>query len=98
MVLPSKVAIRTLALEREELIAQGRKVVCPDNRLICDAIPLMFARTLVEDFGWNIFSANKNLAKVQEKDQKLTKSTLTKQFFLDTKFIFNNFKTKIISY
>ena len=51
MVLPSKVAIRTLALEREELIAQGRKVVCPDNRLICDAIPLMFARTLVEDFG-----------------------------------------------
>ena len=47
---PSKVAVRTLALEREELISQGRKVVCPDNRLICDSIPLMFARALVEDF------------------------------------------------
>ena len=41
---PPQVAIRTLALEREELIAQGRKVVCPDQRLVCDPVPLALAR------------------------------------------------------
>ena len=44
-------AIRTLALEREELIAQGRKVVCPDQRLVCDPVPLALARHLVGDLG-----------------------------------------------
>eukprot|EP00913_Durusdinium_trenchii_P011070 g10392.t1 len=41
-----QVAIRTLALEREALIAQGRKVVCPDARLVCDAIPLRYGREM----------------------------------------------------
>ena len=40
----AQVAIRTLALEKEALIAQGRKVVCPDKRLICDAFPLKYGR------------------------------------------------------
>ncbi|CAJ1395551.1 unnamed protein product [Effrenium voratum] len=41
-----QVAIRTLALEKEALIAQGRKVVCPDKRLICDAFPLKYGREM----------------------------------------------------
>lgn len=41
-----QVAIRTLALEREELIAQGRKVVCPDQRLVCEPVPLALAREM----------------------------------------------------
>lgn len=41
-----QVAIRTLAQEREELIAQGRKVICADNRLICDAVPLKYGRQM----------------------------------------------------
>ena len=78
--LPSKVAIRTLALEREELISQGRKVVCPDNRLICDAIPLMFARALVEDLFFFFFFGQKSSELIQEKKGKqLWKSALTKQ-------------------
>ena len=42
-------AIRTLALEREELIAQGRKVVCPDQRLVCEPVPLALARHWTSD-------------------------------------------------
>eukprot|EP00439_Symbiodinium_sp_Y106_P055488 s5328_g7.t1 len=41
-----QVAIRTLAQEREELIAQGRKVICADRRLICDAVPLKYGREM----------------------------------------------------
>eukprot|EP00435_Cladocopium_sp_Y103_P023345 s435_g5.t1 len=42
----AEVAIRTLALEREELIAQSRKVICPDQRLVCDPVPLALAREM----------------------------------------------------
>ena len=41
-----QVAIRTLALEREHLIASGRKVVCQDRRLVSDAVPLKFGREM----------------------------------------------------
>ena len=41
-----QVAVRTLALEREHLIAQGRKVVCQDSRLVTDAVALKFGREM----------------------------------------------------
>jgi len=41
-----QVAIRTLAQEREELIAQGRRVLCADSRLISDAVPLKYGREI----------------------------------------------------
>ncbi|CAE7237481.1 Ago2, partial [Symbiodinium pilosum] len=41
-----QVAIRTLAQERDELIAQGRKVICADNRLVCDAVTLKYGREM----------------------------------------------------